>query len=173
MKRFLDALFVCAFCFSTARTFAEPIAVAGVKKDSNGVTLQMNPGAMRLEVYSPRIIRVTYTAQDQLPRSASLAVIAKPERVKWKLSDTKSEIILRTDEIQACVNRATGAVSFFDKDGAPILAENPELRKIQTPANADSVVLARVAGVTSARDGGTPIGPADSVVMDANNPYVG
>jgi len=107
--------------------------VAGVKKDSNGVTLQMNPGVMRLEVYSPRIIRVTYTAQDQLPKSASLAVIAKPERVKWKLSDTKSEISLRTDEIQARVNRATGAVSFFDKDGAPILAENPDGGKSLTP----------------------------------------
>ena len=107
--------------------------MAGVKKDSNGVTLQMNPGVMRLEVYSPRIIRVTYTAQDQLPKSASLAVIAKPERVKWKLSDTKSEISLRTDEIQARVNRATGAVSFFDKDGAPILAENPDGGKSLTP----------------------------------------
>ena len=40
---------------------------------------------------------------------------------------------MRTDEIQAHVNRATGAVSFFDKDGAPILAENPDGGKSLTP----------------------------------------
>ena len=45
----------------------------------------------------------------------------------------KSEIILRTDEIQARVNRATGAVSFFDKDGAPILAKNPNGGKSLMP----------------------------------------
>ncbi len=133
MKHFLSTMFVCAACFLAVRTCAAPIAVASVKNDANGVTLQMNPGVMRLEVYSPRIIRVTYTAQDHLPASASLAVISKPERTKWKLSDTTGEIILRTDEIQARVNRATGAVSFFDKDGAPILAENPNGGKSLMP----------------------------------------
>ena len=46
-----------------------------INNDSDGITLQMNPGVMRLKVYSPRIIRVTYTAQDQPPTSGSLAVI--------------------------------------------------------------------------------------------------
>ena len=133
MKHFLHTVLVCVVCFSAARTYAAPIAVAGVKKDAHGVTLQMTPGVMRLEVYSPRIIRVTYTAQAQLPKTASLAVINGPERVKWKLDDTKGEIILRTDEIQARVSHATGAVSFFDKDGAPILAENPGGGKSLTP----------------------------------------
>lgn len=133
MKRFLGALLAGVFCFLSPRTFAAPITVAGVTKDSNGVTLQMSPGVLRLEVYSPRIIRVTYVAQDQLPETASLAVIAKPARVNWKLSDTQSEIILRTDEIQARVNRATGAVSFFDKNGAPILGENPDGGKSLMP----------------------------------------
>jgi len=133
MKRFLNAVFVCTVCFSTALTFAGPIAVAGVKKDSDGITLQMNPGVLRLEVYSPRIIRVTYTAQDQLPKSTSPAVIAKPERAKWDWRETKYEVVLRTDEMQARVNRATGAVSFFDKNGVPILAENPDGGKSLTP----------------------------------------
>ena len=89
MKHFLHTVFVCVVCFSAVRIFAAPFAVTGVKKDAHGVTLQMTPGVMRLEVYSPRIIRVTYAAQDQLPKSASLAVISGPERVKWKLDDTE------------------------------------------------------------------------------------
>ena len=45
-----------------AQVIATPVPVASVRKDSDGITLPMNPGVLRLEVYSPRIIRVTYTA---------------------------------------------------------------------------------------------------------------
>ena len=66
-------------------TFASPLAVLNVKKNSDGIILQMNPGVMQLEVYSPRIIRVTYAAQNQLPETKSLAVIASPQKTKWNL----------------------------------------------------------------------------------------
>ncbi len=139
MKPFLKTLFVCAACFSAAQLFAAPVAVTGVKMDSNGITLQMNPGVLRLEVYSPRIIRVTYAASNNLPELASLAVVAKPERAKWKLSDAKGEIVLRTDEIQAHVDRATGAVSFTDPAGH---------RLLQEAANGRHITPATVAGTT-------------------------
>lgn len=133
MKSLLKTLLVCAVSFSIAELFAAPIPVVSFKKDSGGVTLQMKPGVMRLEVYSPRIIRVIYAAQASLPDLSSLAVIGKPEPTKWDLGETNGEVILRTSEIQAHVNRATGAVSFFDNSGAPILAENPEGGKSLSP----------------------------------------
>ncbi len=114
--------------------FAAPISVVGVKKDSDGVTLQMKPGVMRLEVYSPRIIRVTYAAQDKLPDLTSLAVIAKPQMTKWTWRDTKDEVILRTDEVQARVNRTTGTVAFYDASGRRLLAEPAAGGKTMTPA---------------------------------------
>ena len=154
MKCFLNTLFVCAVSFSAASAFAAPIAVAGVNKDSNGVTLRMNPGVLRLEVYSPCIIRVTYAAQDQLPKSASLAVIAQPQRVKWKLIEGKDEIILRTDEIQASVNRATGAVSFFDSAGRVLLREVAGGRKIQRATIAGDAVTSCAQSFESASDEG-------------------
>lgn len=123
--------------------FAAPIPVVSAKKDSNGITLQMKPGVMRLEVYSSRIIRVTYAAQDKMPDLTSLAVIGKPERAKWNWSETKDEIILRTDEVQARVSRTTGAVSFFDKSGKPILAENPDGGKSLTPNHIGGIVTLR------------------------------
>lgn len=126
MKHFLQPLIVSALCLSATQMSSAPLPVAAVKKDADGIALQMNPGVMRLEVYSPRIIRVTYAAHDPLPKSASLAVIAKPVRAKWKWSETENEVILRTDEIEARVNRASGAVSFFDQNGVLLLAENPD-----------------------------------------------
>jgi hypothetical protein len=38
MKRFLNTVFDCAVCSSVVRTFAAPIAAAGVKEDLDGVT---------------------------------------------------------------------------------------------------------------------------------------
>ena len=125
MQRILKAIFIGSLCFSAAQMFAAPLPVASAKKNSDGITLGMKPGVLRLEVCSPRIIRVSYAAQDKLPDLASLAVIAKPQRTKWTWREDPDEIILRTDEVQARVNRATGAVSFFDQNGAPMLAENP------------------------------------------------
>ena len=133
MKHIIETVLICAVCGLAAQAFATIINVTAVRKDANGVTLQMNPGVLRLEVFSPRIIRVTYTPQAAVPDSTSLAVIAKPQRTKWDWREKKDEIILRTDEIQARVNRATGAVSFFDKNGAPMLAENPDGGKSLTP----------------------------------------
>ena len=114
--------------------FAAPIPVVGVKKNSDGVTLQMKPGVMRLEVYSPRIIRVTYAAQDKLPDLTSLAVIAKPQVTKWTWRETKDEVILRTDEVQARVNRTTGTVAFYDASGRRLLAEPAAGGKTMTSA---------------------------------------
>ena len=126
MKLFLRALVCCAVCWSAARTSGAPLPVVNVSRNARGITLQMNPGVMRLEVFSPRAIRVTYVARDKLPEITSFAVIGKPRPAKWRVSEKAGEIILRTDEIQARVNRATGAVSFFDRSGAPILGENPD-----------------------------------------------
>lgn len=133
MKRLLGVLLAGIFGLLAPRPFAAPIAVTAVNEDANGITLQMSPGVLRLEIYSPRIIRVIYTTPERLPETTSLAVITKPARANWKLSDTQSEIILRTDEIEARVNRATGAVSFFAKDGTPFLAEKPEGGKSLAP----------------------------------------
>ncbi len=170
MKPFLKTLFVCAACFSTTQLFAASVAVSSVKKDSNGVTLQMNPGVLRLEVYSPRIIRVTYAASNSLPDLASLAVIAKPERAKWKLSDSKGELILRTDEIQARVERVTGAVSFLDSADHVLLRETGDGRKFQPATIAgDSVTSCAQAFETASDEGIYGLGQHQRGVWNYNN----
>jgi alpha-D-xyloside xylohydrolase len=133
MKIFIRVILIAGIFFLPVIAFTAPIPVINVKKNSDGVTLQMNLGVMRLEIFSPRTVRVTYAAQNKLPETKSFAVIAQPQKTKWKLDETTNEIILSTDEIEVRVNRATGAVSFFDKSGAPILAENPDGGKSLAP----------------------------------------
>src|SRR5208283_1251469 len=110
-----------------------PVAVAAVQRGDDGITLKMNPGTMRLQVFSPRVVRVVYGAGQTLPATRSLAVIGKPGRARWTLAEPAGEVCLRTDELEVRVNRAGGAVAFYDKAGKLILTEQANGRSL-TPA---------------------------------------
>jgi alpha-D-xyloside xylohydrolase len=109
-----------------------PTAVVSVQSDTDGATLQMNPGTMKLQVFSPRVIRVAYTT-NSIPTN-SLAVIATPTNSGWTLTQTANEVHLTTSQVEVRVNRDTGAVGFYDTNGLPILAEQPGGRTL-TPQN--------------------------------------
>jgi len=117
---------------------------SAINRSFTGVTLQMNPGVLRLQVISPAIIRVTYTLSNSLPSEKSLAVIRKPRWwTHWKVINTPGEIIVRTDRIEARVNRSTGAVVFFDKNETLLLAEKPDGGK--------SLTATHIAGIDTLR----------------------
>jgi alpha-D-xyloside xylohydrolase len=118
----------------TAST-AAPIAVSSVQKDSDGVTFKMQPGTLKLRVFSPRVVEVIYAPGDSLPQTKSLSVIGRPTRTSWKLAETKEEISLSTDELAVRVNRASGAIGFYDKTGKPVLIEKTDGGKTLTPAH--------------------------------------
>jgi len=93
---------------------AAPIPVIAVQKDADGVTLKMQAGTLKLEVFAPDIIRVQYGRGEKLPPDQSLAVIAKPGSTDWTLSQSDLNIQLRTDELEVRVDRATGAIGFYN-----------------------------------------------------------
>src|SRR5580765_2320674 len=95
------ALVLSGVCFSIIGSGAAPVVSA--ERDSNGASLKMEPGLLRLEVFSPRIIRVIYRLSNALPAGKSLSVIKKPEKVRWKLTETADGFSIRTDEIEARV----------------------------------------------------------------------
>lgn len=137
----LSCIFSTAL-LATLHVRAAAIPVLSFNRDAHGVTLKMKPGLLRLEVFSPRVIRVTYAPGEKLPENHSLCVIENPRRTDWKVSETKDSVILSTDELQARVNRVTGAVSFYDQNGKLVLAEE---------ADGKSLVPNEVGGINTLR----------------------
>jgi alpha-D-xyloside xylohydrolase len=115
------SLTLCVGCLAVSS--AAPAAVSSVHKNSDGVTLQMEPGVLRLQVWSDRIIRVTFAPENKLPAKKSLSVIARPAKTHWTFRETPDEVVLATPAILARVNKTTGAVGFFDLNGQPLLQE--------------------------------------------------
>jgi alpha-D-xyloside xylohydrolase len=97
--------------------------VLSVRKDSDGVTLQLKPGTLKLRVFSARVVEVVYAPGNEILKAKSLSVIHGPERVSWTLNETMDDVLLLTDVITVRVSRASGAVGFCDKTGKSLLQE--------------------------------------------------
>ena len=102
----------------------QPIPVMSWQTKTDGVTFQMNPGTLRLQVFSAGVIRVAYSVTNSIPTN-SLAVIASSTNSGWNLTPTANAVWLTTAQLQVSVSLATGAVGFYDTNGAPILIEAP------------------------------------------------
>jgi len=110
--------------------FAAPPDVSSFHKIPAGVLLQTPSGVLRLQVWSDRVVRVTYGPGQSLPPLKSLAVISKPEHAGWKLAQTADAITLSTKSLVAQVDRQTGTVQFFDASNHLLLAESPGSRAL-------------------------------------------
>lgn len=157
------------------QTNAPLIPVISAQSDADGATLQMNPGTLKLQVFSPTIIRVVYSLSNSAPAwSNSLAVITGPTNGTWPLSITANEVVLNTGVISAHVNRASGAVSFTDANGVTLLREPGSGGKFLMPTNVNgySTLLSQQQFDSSPGEGFYGLGQHQSGVMNYINSSV-
>ncbi len=95
----------------------------------NGVVVnldQKSPDAarkVRLQVLGEKLIRVSATPEKHFADSTSLVVVPQTGNPEFKVTETDSTVSVATSEVTATVNLSTGRVSFYDKDGRLVLAE--------------------------------------------------
>jgi alpha-D-xyloside xylohydrolase len=99
------------------------------------IRMHTDSGWMRMRVYTDRVIRVTYTPLKSFPSQKIPVVIQEPKPIHWNLRKTKEYLIISTGLVEAHVNRASGAISFFDKQGKPVLREAPSDGRACTPTS--------------------------------------
>src|ERR1051325_4396129 len=109
-KHLLFALVAGALAMSVAPARS---AVTGSKKLSDGAQFTVDGGTLRIQFWSPEIVRVTYAASNDLPSLKSLSVVAKPEGARFKRQENDLEFILATPGIKVIIDKHTGTVSFL------------------------------------------------------------
>jgi alpha-D-xyloside xylohydrolase len=102
---------------------AAPAPTVEVKKLTRGALVRFDSGALRLEVWSDRVIRVTWAPGAELPETRSLSVISSPSPAPFQLHETADAILLETHAIRARADRKTGRVAFYDLNGKVLLEE--------------------------------------------------
>ncbi|MEO7720235.1 MAG: TIM-barrel domain-containing protein [Capsulimonas sp.] len=116
-----------------SQTTAAPLPVVSVQKHDRDVTIQLSQGALRLQVCTPRVIHVTYSADGAFPEQRVPTVIAKFAPTPFKVTTTDRYITIATGQVQAQVDRKSGAVRFLDAKGNAILSEPESGGKSLTP----------------------------------------
>lgn len=99
------------------------------------VNFSGNIRAVRLQVVSDKIIRVIASpSKGVAERESLITVYPAPTSKNWTMAEKDGKVILRTPAVTATVLIATGAVSFADKDGNPILKEKQYGGRMLSPA---------------------------------------
>ena len=102
---------------------------ADVQTNGNNVTIRPDGGQAKvvyLEVINDRIIRVRATSESSLPvKPASLMIVPQtaPQKGSFTVSEEGETVVVKAKEVKAVVQKATGAVTFFDADGCQLLQE--------------------------------------------------
>jgi alpha-D-xyloside xylohydrolase len=97
---------------------------AGLERQADGVRLTVGDGLLRLGVCADDVVRVSYAKDPAFFERRGLATA--PQRcdsVRWQLSGDAHETTLSTAQLRVRVDLETGALTFLDLSGQPILAE--------------------------------------------------
>lgn len=98
------------------QAFAGPVSTNVVDFTCQGMDV-------KIEFYTPSIVRVCKTPENKHNDKNSLAVIKKPDVVKIVKDINNGIMTLRSDSLHMSVNTSTGGISFFDTNGKKLLAD--------------------------------------------------
>lgn len=118
---FLSFLF-SGFCYAWPPAKNYELTKDGViiYPDSN---LSGHARAVRLQVISNKIIRITASATKTIPEVPSLITVYKDLKKNYAVTSSNGNVVVKTPDVTATIVSSTGAVSFTDKYGKPVLME--------------------------------------------------
>jgi alpha-D-xyloside xylohydrolase len=116
----------------------------GFVREASGIRVTVPNGLLRLQVFSDRIIRVSFAPGESIPSKEEFSVVKLPQTTGWKAVRDKDNIVLDTRLVTARVDKG-GTVRFYDRHGKLLLAELPGGRKMGRATGPDR-------GIAGSRD---------------------
>jgi alpha-D-xyloside xylohydrolase len=118
---------VCLCLALVSTTWASSEAQFAIKqssKDSNGITFQTaNGGSMRIEACGDRVIHVIASPTSNIPSPIVPIATQVCHADNLRIEAGKNEIKLLTAAVTVAIEKSTGSISFFSRDGKRVLAE--------------------------------------------------
>ena len=112
---------------------AAVVQAADVKQQGNCVTVIPDGGqakVVRLQVINDNIIRVQATSKDALPeKPKSLMIVPQTAKPKFEVSEDAATVTVKAKNVKAVVQKATGAVAFYDGEGKLLTQEAKDGKK--------------------------------------------
>ena len=143
-----------SFGFLTVLMSSTPAAAADYKPAADGAIVTTDGGTLRIQFWSPEIVRVTYATGTQLPELKSLSVVATPQTVHLTRQQTGDAVTVSSQKIKVRIDKKTGAVRFLDPAGHVLLQEAAQGRKIEPATVAGDAVTSAEQAFDLAADEG-------------------
>src|SRR5215813_914466 len=106
--------------------------VLSSQKDSDGLTVFLERGALRFQVCKDSMVRVLYSPQREFPAVPEYVVIKTDwPRVDFDVSENEKELTLGTARLKVVVAKKDSSIVFYDAAGKKLTAEND---RTMTPA---------------------------------------
>lgn len=123
---------ILAICFGiSALAFAAPVAPT-MEREPDGMVLHTASGDLRIQVVSETVVRVAFSASPNFFTRASIdRVSLPPATASFKIGESRADYTLATAKLHVIVDRETGAVSFADAAGHPLLSEAQGSRTLE------------------------------------------
>jgi alpha-D-xyloside xylohydrolase len=103
-----------------------PNPVGAVEKRSDGAVLKLQTAALRVQICTPSIVRITYAPSESFPSRPDYVVTrASWPAVKWNLQESQAAVTFSTERIRVAVNRQDGTIAYSDASGKRLLQEGP------------------------------------------------
>jgi len=120
MPRFSTGLLICVLALT--QTCVAQTSVP--QKQPDGIVVPLHDGFLKIAVRADNIVRVAFAKDRSFFGHKSLAVVAPGGALpSWELSSEAGQATITTAKLKVRVDLASGAVSFFDRSGKPILME--------------------------------------------------
>ena len=108
---------------------------------------------VRLQVVNDNIIRVQATSEAQLPEKQSLIIVPQTAKPKFTVTDG-DKVSVKADNVEARVDKETGAVTFYDANGKQLLKEAEDGKNFKPFRVPDREIGVDVAKVPEAQRNG-------------------
>ncbi len=111
------------------------------------------PQLVRLQVVNDNIIRVQATPASQFPEKKSLMIVPQTSKPKFTVTDG-TQVSVKVANVEARVDKQTGAIAFFDANGKQLLEEAENGKTFKPFRVPDREIGVDVAKVTEAQRNG-------------------
>ena len=123
---------ILAICLSAPALAFSATTAPVMEQEPDGMALHLASGELRIQVISGTVVRVAFSASQNLFKRTSIdRVPLPPANSSFKIIESPKSYTLTTAKLQVIVDRETGDVSFADDAGHPVLSEAPGGRVLE------------------------------------------
>ncbi|WP_435132777.1 TIM-barrel domain-containing protein [Formosa sp. A9] len=123
-----------ASCSSPTKTYETVDGGVVVNIESNDGTVAKK---LRLEVLGDELVHVSATPEREFPKDSSLIIVAQKAKVPFEVTESGDSLQVATAKLNVMVSKTNGGITFKDKAGKKILAEQVGGGKTFDPIEVD------------------------------------